>query len=1217
MSKEWREMWEKAWPNAIGQVESQDKVGPNVLDQADKGESQDKAEEKLHKNIKKEQNIAKKTRKLKLRVLPDAPPNSPVSKSKSKSKSKTPSKKQNRLNETCIDVLERLSALMSKKGEPMRSRAYAKAQETIMMIAEDITDISQLKGKPAIGPTILSKLTEYVETGTLQLFEREKELPENILSDIYGVGPKKAKDLVAKGITTIAQLRERQDELLNANQKAGLKYYEDIMERIPREEIDEYNEVFKNVFDNIRKDKAADKYEIVGSYRRGARTSGDIDMIITSPDPTLFTRFVEALKTQNIIVEILSQGKTKCLVITKLPLHKVARRVDFMYTSQEEYPFAVLYFTGSKTFNTMMRGHALRQGVSLNEHGLYKKEQGKAKEEKVTNTFLSERDIFDYLHLKYKAPEQRTDGRAIISTDSTRDKEEPQEPQERQDQIVKVSKKTKRLKIKEPKEPKAKTFKIKVPKKQKEPHFEPLFKVPTPPTPRNTTEVIDIVPVIERQEPVEALMEKPKKQKRKYTLKIRYPNNAQETDLNTTSESIQKMSSRTPEDLINDFKQNGIQVLEHLPEKQLAEMLIKANDVYYNTRTTLMTDNEYDIVKEYVEKKYPKNEVLDKIGAPVQTKNKVTLPYQMPSMDKIKPDTNALANWKTKYKGPYVLSCKLDGVSGMYNTENGEAKLYTRGDGKVGQDISHLIKTLKLPQTSNFAGSTGTKFADSGFAVRGEFVLPKKLFDEKYKIRFANPRNLVSGIINSKTIDEKARDLHFVAYEIIHPQMKPREQMAKLKELGFEVVQNRREPQQNLTNEMLSETLMDWRTNYEYEIDGVIVANDAVYKREEGNPEHAFAFKMVISDQMAEAKVVDVLWTPSKSGYLKPRVRIEPIKLGGVTIEYATGFNGEFIETNKIGIGAVIQIIRSGDVIPHIKSVTTPAEHTKMPTVPYHWTSTHVDIVIDDVEEDETVREKNITAFFTTIEVDGLSTGNVKRLIKAGYNSVAKILHMNKSDYNGIDGFKVKMIDKIYDGIKDKVNAASLLMIMDASNKFGRGISMKKMKPIMEAYPDILTSSDGAEYKFERLIKIKGVGKENAKGFVDNIPNFMSFLRECGLEDKLHRTEESTNSSSTNASNTIELEDGQAPIQTPLSSEKVTLDNTHPLYGKHIVMTKVRDKTIIDGLKKVGGILDDNISKSTFVLITKSKDDVSNKTKYANQHDIPIMEPSEFIAKYL
>jgi hypothetical protein len=479
-----------------------------------------------------------------------------------------------------------------------------------------------------------------------------------------------------------------------------LKYYEDILERIPREEIDEYNEVFKNVFENIRKDKTTDKYEIVGSYRRGLRTSGDIDMIITSPDPTLFTRFVEALKTQNIIIEILSQGKTKCLVITKLPLHKRARRVDFMYTSQEEYPFAVLYFTGSKAFNTMMRGHALRQGVSLNEHGLYKKEQGKAKEEKVSNTFLTERDIFDYLHLKYKAPEDRTDGRAVINTETNVEREEPKEQS-----IPTLPKQTKRLKIKEPKEAKekkAKTFKIKVPKKQKEPQYEPLFRLPTPP--KKNAEVLDIVPVIERQETV---AEPLKKQKRKYTLKIRPSKIEQETDLNTKPESIQKMSDRTPEYLINDFKENGIQVLEHLPEKQLVEMLIKANDAYYNTRTVLMTDNEYDIVKEFVEKKYPKNEVLEKIGAPVQTKNKVTLPYQMPSMDKIKPDTNALASWKHKYKGPYVLSCKLDGVSGMYSNENGEAKLYTRGDGKVGQDISHLIYVLKLPQMNDYSDAKG------------------------------------------------------------------------------------------------------------------------------------------------------------------------------------------------------------------------------------------------------------------------------------------------------------------------------------------------------------------------------------------------------------------------------------------------------------------------------------------------------------------------------
>ena len=155
-----------------------------------------------------------------------------------------PQPTMSRRNEIYIDVLERLSKLLSKKGDFIRSRAYSKAQETIMGILTDIKSPDELKGKPNIGPTILEKLKEYDETGTLRLFEREKVNPENIFNEIYGVGPKKAKDLVEKGIKTIAELRERQTELLNDSQRAGLKYYEDILERIPREEVDEYNKIF-------------------------------------------------------------------------------------------------------------------------------------------------------------------------------------------------------------------------------------------------------------------------------------------------------------------------------------------------------------------------------------------------------------------------------------------------------------------------------------------------------------------------------------------------------------------------------------------------------------------------------------------------------------------------------------------------------------------------------------------------------------------------------------------------------------------------------------------------------------------------------------------------------------------------------------------------------------------------------------------------------------
>ena len=360
-----------------------------------------------------------------------------------------------------------------------------------------------------------------------------------------------------------------------------------------------------------------------------------------------------------------------------------------------------------------------------------------------------------------------------------------------------------------------------------------------------------------------------------------------------------KLSQKiTPTALIKSFQKSGLSLLESLSEKTLTKMIIEANNQYYNTNP-ILTDNEYDILKEFIIQKYPNNQIVKQIGAPIE-KNKVTLPYFMGSMEKIKPDTNALPKWKNKYKGPYVLSAKLDGVSGLYSTESGTPKLYTRGNGIIGQDITHLIPYLQFP-TANYACT-----------IRGEFIMSKNIFNEKYKNNAANARNLISGIINSKTLDkEKLNNIDFVAYEVINPTLKPSEQMKALEIMNVKTVLNT--PQSStLSNEKLSEKLINWRDNYEYEIDGVIVIDDNIYERKKENPKHAFAFKMVLSEQIAEAKVLDVLWSPSKDGYLKPRIRIEPITIGGATIEFATAFNAAYVKQNKIGIGSIIRIVRSG-----------------------------------------------------------------------------------------------------------------------------------------------------------------------------------------------------------------------------------------------------------------------------------------------------------------
>ena len=446
---------------------------------------------------------------------------------------------------------------------------------------------------------------------------------------------------------------------------------------------------------------------------------------------------------------------------------------------------------------------------------------------------------------------------------------------------------------------------------------------------------------------------------------------------------------------------------------------------------------------------------------------------------------------------------------------------------------------------------------------------------------------MVAGIVNNKTVIEAVKDLHFVAYEVIKPVMKPSEQMAFLSTLDVDVVMYKNVS--SLTNELLSSTLVEWRKNYIYEIDGVIVTNDAIYQRNLGNPDHAFAFKMVLSDQIAEAKVVDVIWTPSKDGYLKPRVQIEPINLGGVRIEYATGFNGAFINENKIGIGAIIEIIRSGDVIPYIRKVNAPAVKAKMPTVPFKWNDTHVDVMLEDIGSDETVKEKNITGFFRGIGVEGLSSGNIARIVAAGHDTVPDILSMTVSDFTDVDGFQEKTATKLYNGIREKLEQASLSKIMSASNMFGRGFSETKLTLILENYPNVLLSKETDEQKIAKIASSKGMADKSAEAFVSRIPAFIQFVKDAGLVKKL----------------------------IPGSTTAKSHDQTHPLFGKSVVMTGFRDKELQDDLKDVGAKLGTSVSKNTFVVLVKDKNEDTGKANDARSLGVALMTPEEFKQKYL
>ena len=222
----------------------------------------------------------------------------------------------------------------------------------------------------------------------------------------------------------------------------------------------------------------------------------------------------------------------------------------------------------------------------------------------------------------------------------------------------------------------------------------------------------------------------------------------------------------------------------------------------------------------------------------------------------------------------------------------------------------------------------------------------KEIFDTKYSNTFANPRNMVSGIINSKTIKEETNDVTFVAYEIINNNsLTTLEQFDKLQKNKFQVVNHT--IVKNLDLEILTEKLLDFKIKSEYEIDGIIIHKNKKYKRNtSGNPDYAFAFKMRMDDNIAETIVEEIEWNHTKWNVLKPRIRVKPVNLCGVSISYATGFNAKYILENNLGKGSVVLITRSNDVIPFIVEVkkSTIAE---FPDEEYRWNETKVDIIAE------------------------------------------------------------------------------------------------------------------------------------------------------------------------------------------------------------------------------------------------------------------------------
>lgn len=304
-------------------------------------------------------------------------------------------------------IIAELSVLVQKEtiaGNVFKVRAYQKVikqlkAKTCIMNDDDLEDV---KG---IGKRIKEKINEVFKTGKLKSADRARkegnlETYEELLK-VHGIGVKKAKELVETfNVVSVEDLKEKVGEdksILNEKQKIGLKYYADLNLRIPRKEMDSHNKFLQETLKEINAEIV-----IVGSYRRGAKESGDIDLLVcpNEESETTLSEITSTLIKHGYIKSTLAEGVKKFMGVVKLKYKHHFRRLDILITSKEEFPYAKLYFTGSADCNIILRQEAIDRGYRLNEYALT--------ENGVKIIVKSEKDIFEKLGYKYIQPENRT-----------------------------------------------------------------------------------------------------------------------------------------------------------------------------------------------------------------------------------------------------------------------------------------------------------------------------------------------------------------------------------------------------------------------------------------------------------------------------------------------------------------------------------------------------------------------------------------------------------------------------------------------------------------------------------------------------------------------------------------------------------------------------------------------------------------------------------------
>jgi NAD-dependent DNA ligase len=676
-----------------------------------------------------------------------------------------------------------------------------------------------------------------------------------------------------------------------------------------------------------------------------------------------------------------------------------------------------------------------------------------------------------------------------------------------------------------------------------------------------------------------------------------------------------KLSNMDVPDLI--LKLKAMKLSEH------ADIKIHLDDLYHNTGDSYIDDHKYDIIKKILLDRDPSFDT--DIGSKVrENNNRVRLPYWLGSADKMTPETpGKIERWMKSATPTVTISDKLDGVSCLLVHKQGETRLYTRGDGVIGGDITFLTKYIK-----NIPSLKGQK----DIAIRGELLISKKNFAEKYKGKgYKNERNMVSGVIGSNSFNKAIKDIDFVVYEIVsHDQReslvesKPiTSQYKLLKKLKFKVVHNDVVPK----NIDLIKTLKDRRAKSEYPIDGIIIHTNKKYIRNiKGNPKYLFAFKMLFIEDIRETRVTGIEWNVSKFGMLKPTVLVEPVNIGGVTIKRVTGHNAGYIKASGIGVGAVLAITRSMEVIPYIVKVVS-AVKPGMPNIPYEWDKTKVNIITNKCQKGICI--KLLTSFFKNLKIKYLGKKTIEKFYTSGHNNLLKILNLSVEDITAIDTFKEKAATRIVDNLHAGMNNLDVGSVIGYSAVLSFGIGKTRVDALLEVYPDIFVSYRCISKKklISNISEIKGFSNITATRIADHIRfadlllkrmneiEYVSFKSKAKTKAKRKRETKFEKKKKARKKQLSDIFGSESDFTENYEDSDSEEFKELPLAGKTYYLTGGKDDLLTQAVLKAGGSFAPSFKKSITALLVSNPDKAGkSKITKAEKWGLPIIQKEDFLA---